>query len=258
MSINLKAPELRELKPRIIVCGVGGAGGNAVNNMIVSGLSGRRFRRRQHRRPGADLLARRADHPDGPAGDRGAGRRLEARGRARRGRGGDRGNSRSSGRRAHGVRHRRHGRRHGHRRRAGHRPRGPRDGHSHRRRRHQAVPFRGRAAHAPGRRRHHRTAEVRRHADRHPQPEPVPGRQRKDHLRRRLRDGRPGALFRRRLHHRPDGQGRPDQSRLRRRPFDHERNGQGDDGDRRGDRRAARRAWPPKRRSPIRCSTRPR
>jgi len=40
MSINLKAPALRELKPRIIVCGVGGAGGNAVNNMIVSGLSG--------------------------------------------------------------------------------------------------------------------------------------------------------------------------------------------------------------------------
>ena len=40
MSINLKAPELRELKPRIMVAGVGGAGGNAVNNMIVSGLSG--------------------------------------------------------------------------------------------------------------------------------------------------------------------------------------------------------------------------
>jgi cell division protein FtsZ len=40
MSINLKAPQLRELKPRIMVCGVGGAGGNAVNNMIVSGLSG--------------------------------------------------------------------------------------------------------------------------------------------------------------------------------------------------------------------------
>src|ERR1700734_3733510 len=40
MSINLKAPGLRELKPRIMVCGVGGAGGNAVNNMIVSGLSG--------------------------------------------------------------------------------------------------------------------------------------------------------------------------------------------------------------------------
>jgi cell division protein FtsZ len=40
MSINLKAPELRELKPRIMVCGVGGAGGNAVNNMINSGLAG--------------------------------------------------------------------------------------------------------------------------------------------------------------------------------------------------------------------------
>jgi cell division protein FtsZ len=40
MSIDLKAPELRELKPRIMVCGVGGAGGNAVNNMIVSGLIG--------------------------------------------------------------------------------------------------------------------------------------------------------------------------------------------------------------------------
>ena len=40
MAINLKAPELRELKPRIMVCGVGGAGGNAVNNMIVSGLAG--------------------------------------------------------------------------------------------------------------------------------------------------------------------------------------------------------------------------
>ena len=40
MTINLKAPELRELKPRIMVCGVGGAGGNAVNNMIASGLIG--------------------------------------------------------------------------------------------------------------------------------------------------------------------------------------------------------------------------
>jgi cell division protein FtsZ len=40
MTINLKAPELRELKPRIMVAGVGGAGGNAVNNMIESGLVG--------------------------------------------------------------------------------------------------------------------------------------------------------------------------------------------------------------------------
>ena len=40
MPIISKAPRLKELKPRIMVCGVGGAGGNAVNNMIVSGLSG--------------------------------------------------------------------------------------------------------------------------------------------------------------------------------------------------------------------------
>ena len=40
MSINPKAPQLKELKPHIMVCGVGGAGGNAVNNMIAAGLSG--------------------------------------------------------------------------------------------------------------------------------------------------------------------------------------------------------------------------
>ncbi len=40
MPIDLKTPRLRELKPRIMVWGVGGAGGNAVNNMIVSKLSG--------------------------------------------------------------------------------------------------------------------------------------------------------------------------------------------------------------------------
>ncbi len=43
MSINLTVPsnnETPELKPRITVIGVGGAGGNAVNNMITSGLEG--------------------------------------------------------------------------------------------------------------------------------------------------------------------------------------------------------------------------
>ena len=40
MPINLKANQLKELKPRIVVCGVGGAGGNAINNMIASGLTG--------------------------------------------------------------------------------------------------------------------------------------------------------------------------------------------------------------------------
>jgi cell division protein FtsZ len=41
--INLQAPDIRELKPRITVFGVGGAGGNAVNNMIDSGLMGCEF-----------------------------------------------------------------------------------------------------------------------------------------------------------------------------------------------------------------------
>ena len=40
MPIHFEAPQLKELKPRIVVCGVGGAGGNAVNNMIASSLSG--------------------------------------------------------------------------------------------------------------------------------------------------------------------------------------------------------------------------
>jgi cell division protein FtsZ len=40
MAINLKVPESKELRPRITVLGVGGAGGNAVNNMIEAGLEG--------------------------------------------------------------------------------------------------------------------------------------------------------------------------------------------------------------------------
>lgn len=40
MSINLQLPKSADLKPRITVVGVGGAGGNAINNMIASGLEG--------------------------------------------------------------------------------------------------------------------------------------------------------------------------------------------------------------------------
>jgi cell division protein FtsZ len=40
MTINLQMPDIRELKPHITVFGVGGAGGNAINNMISSGLLG--------------------------------------------------------------------------------------------------------------------------------------------------------------------------------------------------------------------------
>lgn len=40
MPMNLQGPDIRELKPRITVFGVGGGGGNAVNNMIQAGLQG--------------------------------------------------------------------------------------------------------------------------------------------------------------------------------------------------------------------------
>ena len=43
MTINFKTPDIRELKPRILVLGVGGAGGNAINGMIDSGLQGVEF-----------------------------------------------------------------------------------------------------------------------------------------------------------------------------------------------------------------------
>jgi len=43
MTINFKPPEIRELKPRILVLGVGGAGGNAINEMIDSGVEGVEF-----------------------------------------------------------------------------------------------------------------------------------------------------------------------------------------------------------------------
>jgi len=43
MTINFKTPDIKELKPRILVLGVGGAGGNAINGMIDSGLQGVEF-----------------------------------------------------------------------------------------------------------------------------------------------------------------------------------------------------------------------
>ena len=160
MSINLKAPELRELKPRIMVCGVGGAGGNAVNNMIVSGLVGVDFV--VANTDAQALTSSRAERiiqmglqvTEGL----GAGSKPEV-GRAAAeealeeirdhlagahmvfvtaGMGGGTGTGRGAGDRA---------------RRA-------RDGHPDRRRRHQAVPLRGRTPHAAGRRRHRRTAKI--------------------------------------------------------------------------------------------------
>ena len=43
MTINFKTPDIKELKPRILVLGIGGAGGNAINGMIESGLQGVEF-----------------------------------------------------------------------------------------------------------------------------------------------------------------------------------------------------------------------
>ena len=43
MVINIRIPEHQELKPRILVFGIGGAGGNAVNNMMLKNLEGAEF-----------------------------------------------------------------------------------------------------------------------------------------------------------------------------------------------------------------------
>ena len=43
MTINFKTPEIKELQPRLLVIGVGGAGGNALNEMIDNGLQGVEF-----------------------------------------------------------------------------------------------------------------------------------------------------------------------------------------------------------------------
>ena len=72
--------DLREMRPRIIVFGVGGGGGNAINNMIAAGLQG------------VDFVVANTDA-----------QALTA--------------SKAPDRGAHGVHYRRHGWRHGHRRR---------------------------------------------------------------------------------------------------------------------------------------------
>ena len=43
MTINFKSPDIKELQPRLLVVGVGGAGGNALNEMIDNGLQGVEF-----------------------------------------------------------------------------------------------------------------------------------------------------------------------------------------------------------------------
>ena len=142
MTINLRVPDLTELKPRITVFGVGGAGGNAVNNMIACGLKGVEF---VVANTDAQALASSSAERRIQMGrqcHRRPRRGLQARDRRRRGRRGDGRHQGPSRRLPHGVHHRRHGRRHRHRRCARDRARLARGRHPHRRRRHQAVPVR--------------------------------------------------------------------------------------------------------------------
>lgn len=74
MTLNLTMPGQEELKPRITVFGVGGAGGNAVNNMIEKELEGVEFVVANHRRASASALARQRSHPDGCESHRRPGR----------------------------------------------------------------------------------------------------------------------------------------------------------------------------------------
>jgi cell division protein FtsZ len=234
MSIDFIRPEVDELRPRISVIGVGGAGGNAIANMIAptsrASTSSSPIptpRRSTRRRPTAHP-ARPQDHP-GPR------RRLAAGDRQGRRRGGDRGDRGGARRRAHVLHRRRHGRRHRHRRRAGHRQ-GARD---------KGIltvgvvtkPFsfegnrRGRSAEAG-------IEELQQHVDtlivipnqnlfRIANPNTT--------FKEAFEDGRRGAPAGRPRDHRPDGHARPHQPRLRRRPLGDGRDGQGDDGHRRGD-----------------------
>ncbi len=146
MTINLRVPASMELHPKITVFGVGGAGGNAVTNMIKSELEGvdfvvantdaqaltgskaeRKIQMGSHITQGLGAGAR-------PEVGTSGGRRVARRDR------------RKSRRRPYGVHHRRHGRRHRIGRSARHRQGRARSRHLDRRRRHQAVSIRGRAA----------------------------------------------------------------------------------------------------------------
>ena len=88
MTINLQMPDIKELKPKITVFGVGGAGGNAVNNMIPAGLRGVEFVVANTDAQALTIVEGRAPDPDGRRRHRGPRRRLAARSRPRRGRGG--------------------------------------------------------------------------------------------------------------------------------------------------------------------------
>ena len=240
MTINLSMPVTHELRPRITVVGVGGAGTNAVNNMITSHLEGVEFvacntdAQSLHQ----CLTERRIQLGNTITQGLGAGARPEI-GRASAeeaieelldqlngshmvfitaGMGGGTGTGaapviaravREQGILTVGV---------------------------------VTKPFHFEGTHRMrvAERRACRTAAICRHAVGDPEPESVPARQRTHHLRRCVQARRQRAAYGRARGHRPDGHARPDQPRLRRHPHSDERDGQGDDGHGRGRGRTAR------------------
>ena len=187
MSITLELPKLTDLRPRITVVGVGGAGGNAVNNMIAAGLNGVDFM--VANTDAQALVASSADHRIQLGANLteglGAGSKPEI-GEAAAEEASDEVRTRIAGTHmlfiAAGM-----GGGTGTGAAARDRPHRQGTRHPDRRDRHQAVPVRRHAPPAHCRGRHRRIEEARRHADRHPEPEPVPHRQRAHHLRRGFR-----------------------------------------------------------------------
>ena len=151
MSINIGPPSVEELRPRITVIGVGGAGGNAIANMIQAEIEGVDFivantdaqalnnSVAEHRiQLGPDITRGLGAGSRPEVGRAAAEETVEEIERALEGV-------------QHGVHRRRHGRRHRHRRGAGHRRSRAQQGHPHGRRGDQAVPVRRHPAHALGR-----------------------------------------------------------------------------------------------------------
>ena len=167
MSIDFIRPEVDELRPRISVIGVGGAGGNAIANMMNADVQGVDFIVANTDAQALNASDRRSPDPARPQDHARPWRRLAARNRPRRRRRDDRRDRAGARRRAHVLHRRRHGRRHRHRRRAGHRQGRARQGHPDGRRGHQAVRVRRLAPRPLGRFRHRRASAARRHADRH-------------------------------------------------------------------------------------------
>jgi hypothetical protein len=175
MTLNLTIPSHQhtDFSPRITVVGVGGGGTNAVNNMVAMGLDGVEFL--VANTDAQSLVHSKADRRVqlGPHLTQG----LGAGAKPEIGRAAAEEATEELARHLEGS----HmvfvtagmGGGTGHRRGAGHRAHGAGARHPDRRRRHQALRLRRPEAEEGGRCRHRGAAAVRRHADRHPEPEPV-------------------------------------------------------------------------------------